>query len=111
VTASLRSSPKIDVHGGRIRSGSADDAECRAGINRRGKSYIGDVGRSPGECAGHHLAPFSNVLSKGDVLRRQANSRQIFLTARGPANVALWRTYLPEDCVTAMIKDRWHLEV
>jgi hypothetical protein len=23
-------------------------------------------------------------------------------------NVADWRTYLPEDCVAAMIKDGWH---
>jgi hypothetical protein len=27
---------------------------------------------------------------------------------RAAANVAEWRTYLPEDCVAAMIKDRWH---
>lgn len=27
---------------------------------------------------------------------------------RAAANVATWRTYLPEDCVAAMIKDGWH---
>jgi hypothetical protein len=29
-------------------------------------------------------------------------------TSRAAANVATWRTYLPEDCVVAMIKDGWH---
>jgi hypothetical protein len=27
---------------------------------------------------------------------------------RASANVATWRTYLPEDCVAAMIDDGWH---
>jgi hypothetical protein len=27
---------------------------------------------------------------------------------RAAANVAAWRTYLPEECVAAMIKDGWH---
>jgi hypothetical protein len=27
---------------------------------------------------------------------------------RAAATVAEWRTYLPEDCVAAMIKDGWH---
>jgi hypothetical protein len=30
---------------------------------------------------------------------------------RADANIELWMTYLPEDCVTAMIKDGWHLTV
>jgi hypothetical protein len=30
-------------------------------------------------------------------------------TSRAAANVATWRTYLPEDCVAAMINDGWHL--
>jgi hypothetical protein len=29
-------------------------------------------------------------------------------TARAAANIALWRSYLPEDCVTAMITAGWH---
>lgn len=28
--------------------------------------------------------------------------------SRAAAIVADWRTYLPEDCVAAMIKDGWH---
>jgi hypothetical protein len=28
---------------------------------------------------------------------------------RAAANVATWRTYLPEDCVAAMMNDGWHL--
>jgi hypothetical protein len=27
---------------------------------------------------------------------------------RAARNVAEWRTYLPEDCVAAMINDGWH---
>jgi hypothetical protein len=33
------------------------------------------------------------------------------LTARGVANIAEWSTYLPKDCVAAMIRDGWHLTV
>jgi hypothetical protein len=29
-------------------------------------------------------------------------------TARATANVAAWRTYLPTDCVAAMINQGWH---
>jgi hypothetical protein len=28
--------------------------------------------------------------------------------ARAAANIALWRSYLPEDCVAAMITAGWH---
>jgi hypothetical protein len=28
--------------------------------------------------------------------------------SRAAANVTTWRSYLPEDCVVAMINDRWH---
>jgi hypothetical protein len=33
------------------------------------------------------------------------------LTARATANIAEWSTYLPKDCVEAMIRDGWHLTV
>jgi hypothetical protein len=33
------------------------------------------------------------------------------LTARAVANIAEWSTYLPKDCVAAMIRDGWHLTV
>jgi hypothetical protein len=33
------------------------------------------------------------------------------LTARAAANIAEWSTYLPQDCVAAMIRDGWHLTV
>ena len=29
-------------------------------------------------------------------------------TTRAVANIADWMTYLPEDCVRAMVKDGWH---
>ena len=28
--------------------------------------------------------------------------------SRAAANIATWRSYLPEDCVVAMVNDRWH---
>jgi hypothetical protein len=28
-------------------------------------------------------------------------------TARAAANIAEWRSYLPEDCISAMIRDGW----
>jgi hypothetical protein len=28
--------------------------------------------------------------------------------SRAAANIAVWRTYLPDDCVAAMIDDGWH---
>jgi hypothetical protein len=33
------------------------------------------------------------------------------LTARAAAHIAEWSTYLPKDCVAAMIRDGWHLTV
>jgi hypothetical protein len=33
------------------------------------------------------------------------------LTARAVANIAEWSTYLPKDCVAAMIRDGWHRTV
>ena len=33
------------------------------------------------------------------------------LTARAVANIAEWSTYLPKDCVAAMVRDGWHLTV
>jgi hypothetical protein len=33
------------------------------------------------------------------------------LTARAVANIAEWSTYLPKNCVAAMIRDGWHLTV
>jgi hypothetical protein len=28
--------------------------------------------------------------------------------SRGAANIAMWRTYLPEDCIMAMVSQGWH---
>lgn len=33
------------------------------------------------------------------------------LTARAAANIAEWSSYLPPDCVAAMIRDGWHHSV
>jgi len=41
--------------------------------------------------------------------RRAPHRQCVFQAAdrRAKANVATWRTYLPEDCVVAMIEDGW----
>jgi hypothetical protein len=33
------------------------------------------------------------------------------LTARAVAHIAEWSTYLPKDCVDAMVRGGWHLTV
>ena len=54
----------------------------------------------------------NSQLSLGDGARRHAQrSYQPLDVDRADANIELWMTYLPEDCVTAMIKDGWHLTV
>ena len=39
----------------------------------------------------------------------EAQAESNVLTARAVANIAEWSTYLPPDCVEAMIRDGWHL--
>jgi hypothetical protein len=39
--------------------------------------------------------------------RFQMNDPTLSATAHAAANIAQWRSYLPEDCVTAMISAGW----
>jgi hypothetical protein len=50
----------------------------------------------------HSLSIKTELVTAGSIAKINAAS------LRASANVATWKTYLPEDCVTAMINDGWH---
>ncbi len=101
----------IDGRGRRQFLGNGSEADNRAGAETCVRPYVRaasafSVGR------GHrHFAPFSTALAQGGVPDRHASTREHFDAARGNVNIALWKAYLPEDCVSAMIKNGWHLTV
>ena len=43
-----------------------------------------------------------------ELVRKWTVRAQDSAAARAAANIAVWRTYLPDDCVAAMIEDGWH---
>jgi hypothetical protein len=43
-----------------------------------------------------------------ELVRKWTVRAQDCAAARAAANIAVWRTYLPDDCVAAMIEDGWH---
>jgi hypothetical protein len=51
------------------------------------------------------------VKSSGKSPRPAPPAGETRLTARAVANIAEWSTYLPRDCVEAMVRDGWHLTV
>jgi len=46
---------------------------------------------------------------RSDMTRAASTGASDAATSRAIARVATWRTYLPEDCVAAMINSGWHL--
>lgn len=64
----------------------------------------------------HRLALLQSMAASVEELKRDPANRHRYQpsdpsdtpTARAAANIATWREYLPEDCVTAMINDGWH---
>ena len=57
----------------------------------------------------HGLAVCAQGLTiKTDMAKAASPERHNSDPSRAAANVATWRSYLPEDCVVAMINDRWH---
>ena len=58
-----------------------------------------------------NIAANSQLSLDGGARRGAERSYRRLDVARADANIELWMTYLPEDCVTAMIKDGWHLTV
>jgi hypothetical protein len=67
-------------------------------MGSRSGSREADEGPSQPGCVRYSLS-FLNTGASGS------------LTARAAANIAEWSTYLPKDCVEAMIRDGWHLTV
>jgi len=45
---------------------------------------------------------------KTDMAAAATTEKDNATRSRATANVAAWRTYLPEDCVVAMINGGWH---
>jgi hypothetical protein len=50
----------------------------------------------------HGLSIKSNMVVAGPIGKINAAD------LRASTNIATWKTYLPEDCVAAMIDDGWH---
>jgi hypothetical protein len=50
----------------------------------------------------HHSSSDTSVALNGSVLRNDPG------LARAAANVACWKTYLPQGCISAMMSDGWH---
>jgi hypothetical protein len=69
----------------------SDDAlRQRLALLRMVTDFIEELEREP---ASHRRLPM--------------NEPTALATARAAANIAAWRSYLPEDCVQAMINDGW----
>jgi hypothetical protein len=55
-----------------------------------------------------YTASIQALKREPDTRRRfQMNDPSDSATAQAAANIARWRSYLPEDCVTAMISAGW----
>jgi hypothetical protein len=72
-----------------------------------------------GQSIGDKSAIAWNLSSAGPSVNKGHSSRSNMAKAvsseesraaafRAAANIAAWRTYLPDECVLAMIHDRWH---
>jgi hypothetical protein len=86
LSAGRRSSANAPRQSQVVVSPAVPQADARANI----AGLCADLGFAPGDpaCAGLGTS----------------NSR----TARAAANISDWLTYLPRDCVRAMVKDGWH---
>jgi hypothetical protein len=60
------------------------------------------VGKLPSTTFEHHSSADTSVALNGSVLRNDPG------LARAAANVACWKTYLPQGCISAMMSDGWH---
>jgi hypothetical protein len=56
----------------------------------------------------HRLLPLLKNLGVGPDVVEASLKRNEATTARAAAIIAEWMTYLPEDCVRAMVSDGWH---
>jgi hypothetical protein len=63
---------------------------------------LAGVGKLPSTTFEHHSSADTSVALNGSVLRNDPG------LARAAANVACWKTYLPQGCISAMMSDGWH---
>ena len=59
----------------------------------------------------HRLAALLRQLGMSADIVEASVRRNDATIARAAAMIAEWMTYLPEDCVKAMVKDGWHWSV
>jgi len=52
--------------------------------------------------SGHRFAPRNAIAGFGSIKKNKD------AISHAAANIAVWRTYLPDDCVAAMINSGWH---
>jgi hypothetical protein len=85
-----------------------------------GRSATTQIADSPKNSAAHGLARQAGVgtLPSATFEQRPSADTSVALNgsvllndpglARAAANVASWKTYLPHDCVSAMMSEGWH---
>lgn len=103
--------PAIDVRGRRPLFGDVSQEANRDKTNTCVSTYARCASPYLVERGHRRFAAFPTALPQGGVIDRQAGTPEHFDAARADINIALWKSYLPEDCVTAMIKNGWHLTV
>jgi hypothetical protein len=65
--------------------------------------------RAPSEHDAIHLRHRLELVRKWTIRAQGRSINKVDSAAsRAAANIAVWRTYLPDDCVAAMIEDGWH---
>jgi hypothetical protein len=101
----------IDVWGRRPLFGDVSELASRDKAKTCLTSYVRGASAFFVERGHRRFAAFPTALPQGGVIDRQAGAPEHFDAARADINIALWKSYLPEDCVTAMIKNGWHLTV
>jgi hypothetical protein len=55
-----------------------------------------------------HAVGAQGLAIKAGMAEAVSSEKSRAAALRAAANVATWRTYLPDECVVAMINDRWH---
>jgi hypothetical protein len=68
-------------------------------VNRSGAWQVDDS---------HRLLALLSGLGVDSDVAKASLKRNAAITARAATIIAEWMTYLPEDCVRAMVSDGWH---
>jgi hypothetical protein len=64
--------------------------------------FAGPAGKVPSITLEQNPSTDTSVALNGSVLRNDPG------LAKAAANVARWKTYLPEGCISAMMSNGWH---